>query len=195
METHVACRRKEDDTARPENTAGYGVQVICSDCLNNTNTYSKNQECYSQNFRAEDHSHQQALSSTGSCRADLEDSGPENHQHYNGTVSSLEREGPMYPSNHDRMTPQTQKGPSLKHFDINGSHSQPMEISGPLGTFCPPSLEGSFHEPIKLTGLPQMSLDNKCEAKARQALPHNGHLPVLCDSIISESTPLRRASD
>lgn len=195
MENHMACRRKEDDTARPENAAGYGVQVICSDCLDNANTYSRDQEYYPQNFRPEDYSHQQALGSTGSCRADLEDSGPENHQHYNGTVSSLEREGPMYPSNHDRMTAQTQKGPSLKHFDINGSHSQPIETSGPLSTVCPPSLEDSFHEPIKLTGLPHTSLDNKCEAEARQALPPNGHLPMLCDSNISESIPLRRASD
>ncbi|MBN3311145.1 LRIG1 protein, partial [Amia calva] len=176
LETHVDFRsaqpsissqegsKGEDErevTIGLEKTVGYGVPVVCRDCLENDN-YSRNPEYVPQGLDSLGHSNIQH-----SMKTDIQ--------------------APVYPSNHDRMTS------SKRHSDKKDSSAKGTGTS-PQTSVCSPSVEKSFHKPIKLAALPQTSLENECGAEARQTLLPNGHLPRSCD-IINENTPLRRASD
>ncbi|XP_006630714.3 leucine-rich repeats and immunoglobulin-like domains protein 1 [Lepisosteus oculatus] len=167
---------------------GYGVPVVCTDCLENASN-SRDQEQVFQGFRTLGNA-QHTPRSTERGRLDVDNLGSSDTQHCNGTVNTVKRDGqaPVYPSNHDRIAS------SERHYDKQGSSSKDAGTSLPLGTVCPLSSEGSFHKPIKLVALPQTSMDNDCGAEVRQTLLPNGHLPRTRDAV-SENTPLRRASD
>ncbi|XP_036387599.1 leucine-rich repeats and immunoglobulin-like domains protein 1 isoform X2 [Megalops cyprinoides] len=170
---------------------GFDGAVVCTDCLESGNSYSKDPDYVPQGLRPTDLDYQQNHRSMEYSRPRGDDLGPANGPHCNGTPNGVKRDiqAPVFPSNHDRATS------PKKHCDRKGSSVKNTGTSLPLAAVCVPSLEESYHKPVKLPAPAPSVGDSDCVLDARQTLLSNGHPPRPCDSVAGECTPLRRASD
>ncbi|KAG7478043.1 hypothetical protein MATL_G00076210 [Megalops atlanticus] len=170
---------------------GFDGAVVCTDCLESGNSYSKDPDYVPQGLRPTDLDYQQNHRGMEYSRPRGDDLGPANGPHCNGTPNGVKRDiqAPVFPSNHDRATS------PKKHCDRKGSSVKNTGTSLPLASVCVPSSEESYHKPVKLPAPAPSVGDSDCVSDARRTLLSNGHPPRPCDSVAGECTPLRRASD
>ncbi|XP_048462371.1 leucine-rich repeats and immunoglobulin-like domains protein 1 [Rhincodon typus] len=113
------------------------------------------------------------------------DKGILNHYLCNGTSSGLrEKQGLVYPSNHDRMVSQAQNVTPVKIADTKGLSSQPVqycqEHHKPVQL---PLLETSRHQSVPLCDKPQTVLCSGAEGDIKQSLLLNGQLSQSSDMV------------
>uniref|UniRef100_A0A3Q4I218 Leucine-rich repeats and immunoglobulin-like domains 1 n=1 Tax=Neolamprologus brichardi TaxID=32507 RepID=A0A3Q4I218_NEOBR len=146
-------------------TTGFDSAVLCTDCMENGNSYSKDPDYllipppYSYCYPGEQHD-------TGSHTTPL----------CNGTPSRIRKnsEGSVFPKNHNT---------TLNQHDRKGT----------VISVTKTSQEDSFHKPVKLAGVTSHGhIDTDCEPELRQTLLSNGHALRASQN---ESASLRRASD
>ncbi|GAA6222311.1 leucine-rich repeats and immunoglobulin-like domains protein 1 [Lates japonicus] len=163
-------------------TTGFEGAVVCTDCMENSNSYSKDPDYLTHSF----------------CPA----GGSEYQQHsvpppYSHLYHPVEHHEPL-----SHATPLCNGTPNGIRKDIQGStfpknhntlqHDRKASRTGQTPA-CSPSQEESFHKPVKLTGVTGHGRSNTdCEPELRQTLLSNGHTLRASQN---ESTPLRRASD
>uniref|UniRef100_A0A8C2Z2L5 Leucine rich repeats and immunoglobulin like domains 1 n=1 Tax=Cyclopterus lumpus TaxID=8103 RepID=A0A8C2Z2L5_CYCLU len=159
---------------------GFDGAVVCTDCMENGSSYSKDSDYLTHGFGPAGGSEYQQYS--------LHDAGPHSTPHStplcNGTPNGIRKDvqGSACPKNHNTLQPNQQ--------DRNGKGIRVR--AGPTPA-CPPSLEDSFHKPVKLSGgSGRGGLDGDCESDLRQTLLSNGHTLRVSQN---ESAPLRRTSD
>uniref|UniRef100_UPI003AAC47EF leucine-rich repeats and immunoglobulin-like domains protein 1 n=1 Tax=Centroberyx gerrardi TaxID=166262 RepID=UPI003AAC47EF len=167
-------------------TTGFDGAVVCTDCMENSNNYSKDPDYLSHGFGPavglEYQQHSIPEPHPYSHPGDHRDAGPHTAPLCNGTPNGIRRDfqGSTFPNNHDTS--------QQNHHDRKGLS---VNRTGQT-TVCSPSQEESFHKPVKLAGVTRHGLDNDCEPELRQTLLSNGHTLRASQN---ESTPLRRASD
>uniref|UniRef100_A0A672GUC3 Ig-like domain-containing protein n=1 Tax=Salarias fasciatus TaxID=181472 RepID=A0A672GUC3_SALFA len=150
--------------------AGFDGAVVCSDCMDNGSSYSKDHDYLSHGFGpagGPEYQQHDVPPPYSHCHpGGPYDTGPL----CGGTPNGIRRDAPgsMHPKNHNTT--------QLSQHDRTGEPSAP-----------PP--EDSFHKPVKLGGV---RLDTDCDSELRQTLLSNGHALRASQS---ESAPLRRASD
>ncbi|KAL7408077.1 hypothetical protein ABVT39_017754 [Epinephelus coioides] len=165
-------------------TAGFDGAVVCTDCMENGSSYSKDSDYlthgfghtggieYQQHSLPPPHSH---------CHpGELHDAGPHSTPLCNGTPNGIRKDlqGSTFPKNHNTL-------------QLN-QHDRKVSRAGQTPA-CSPSQEDSFHKPVKLAGVTSRGrLDSDCEPELRQTLLSNGHTLRASQN---ESAPLRRASD
>uniref|UniRef100_A0AAX7UFK4 Ig-like domain-containing protein n=1 Tax=Astatotilapia calliptera TaxID=8154 RepID=A0AAX7UFK4_ASTCA len=146
-------------------TTGFDSTVLCTDCMENGNSYSKDPNYllipppYSYCYPGEQHD-------TGSHTTPL----------CNGTPSRIRKnsEGSVFPKNHNT---------TLNQHDRKGT----------VISVTKTSQEDSFHKPVKLASVTSHGhIDTDCEPELRQTLLSNGHALRASQN---ESASLRRASD
>ncbi|KAM3621100.1 uncharacterized protein V6R79_006094 [Siganus canaliculatus] len=155
---------------------GFDGAVVCSDCMENSSSYSKDPDYLSHGFSpAGDTEYQQhpAPPPYSHCLRGLQqDTGPHLTPLYNGTPNGIQKDMQEFPKNHDTLH--------------RSQHDREGSIAGQ-------TQEDSFHKPVKLAGgMSRGHLDSDCEAELRQTLLSNGHALRASQN---ENTPLRRASD
>ncbi|XP_030632873.1 LOW QUALITY PROTEIN: leucine-rich repeats and immunoglobulin-like domains protein 1 [Chanos chanos] len=162
---------------------GFDRPGVCSDCLENGNSYSKHSAYIPQGLSSSGLEYQQTHQPATFTAPPAGETILHPTPHCNGTPNGVRREGqaPMFPSNHDRAASQK------KQNDRKGSSANRMGTSA-----CPPSYEEVYHGPVKVTPLTPHCVDNDCSLELTQTLLSNGHAqrPSQC-----ESASLRRASD
>ncbi|XP_056247183.1 leucine-rich repeats and immunoglobulin-like domains protein 1 [Seriola aureovittata] len=165
-------------------TAGYDGAVVCTDCMENSSSYSKDPDYLTHSFgpvggmEYQQHSvpppyshfhpgehHEPASHTTLLC---------------NGTPNGIRKDiqGSTFPKNHNTL---------------QGNQQDRKASRAGQTLACSPAQEESFHKPVKLAGVTSHGLsDTDCEPELRQTLLSNGHTLRASQN---ESTPLRRASD
>ncbi|XP_059184547.1 LOW QUALITY PROTEIN: leucine-rich repeats and immunoglobulin-like domains protein 1 [Centropristis striata] len=164
-------------------TTGFDGAVVCSDCMENGSSYSKDSDYlthgfshtgghmeYQQNSIPPPYSH---------CYpGELHDAGQHSAPLCNGTPNGIRKDiqGSTFPKNHNTL--------HLNQHDRKASRAPA----------CSPSQDESFHKPVKLASVTSHHgrLDSDCEPELRQTLLSNGHALRASQN---ESAPLRRASD
>ncbi|XP_067854963.1 leucine-rich repeats and immunoglobulin-like domains protein 1 isoform X2 [Heptranchias perlo] len=163
------CKHAAGGRLCSEKIGSFGVPaMVCVDRFD-ANIYSKEVEC-SKPYRSLDHPYEEQ-----SIEQNRIDGGILNHFPCNGTSSSMrERQGLVYPSNHDRMTSQPQNLTPEMFADKKGLFSQPMQLSQEL------------HNPVQPPSLcekPQTLLCSDTEVDVKQTLLLNGQLAQSCDFV------------
>ncbi|KAL4655929.1 leucine-rich repeats and immunoglobulin-like domains protein 1 [Arapaima gigas] len=179
----VCIRVESSGRSHPNGHVAFDGAIICTDLLENVNTYTKDPNYVPQGLQPTDIEYLQNHHGAECSQAQAEEL-----QRCNGSPG-LKREVQtlVFPSNHDRMT-------SLKkQSDRKGSPVKNSGASVPLTAVSAPSIEESFHKMVKMAAGPSQPPDTDMDT--RQALLSNGHPPRSCDTPETESTPLRRASD
>ncbi|XP_059505910.1 leucine-rich repeats and immunoglobulin-like domains protein 1 isoform X3 [Stegostoma tigrinum] len=163
------CKHLAGGTLGPEQTEQF----------DSTNVYSKERKWLNTN-KCVDHA-----SENRGTEWNRVDKGILNHYLCNGTSSGLrERQGLVYPSNHDRMVSQAQNVTPVKIADTKGSPSQPVQ-------FCQehhkpvqlPLLETSSHQSVLLCDKPRTVLCSGAEGDIKQSLLLNGQLSQSSDMV------------
>ncbi|CAN9512542.1 unnamed protein product [Ophioblennius macclurei] len=166
--------------------AGFDGAVVCTDCMENGSSYSKDHDYLSHGF--------------GGPAA----GGPEYQQHDVPPPYSHCHPGGPYDTGAPRTGPLCGGTPNGIRKDIQGSahpknhntiqlNQHDRKVGRTAPSSAPPPPEDSFHKPVKLGGVSlRGGLDSDCESELRQTLLSNGHALRASQS---ESTPLRRASD
>uniref|UniRef100_A0A667YCR5 Leucine rich repeats and immunoglobulin like domains 1 n=1 Tax=Myripristis murdjan TaxID=586833 RepID=A0A667YCR5_9TELE len=160
-------------------TTGFDGAVVCTDCMENGNNYSKDPDYLSHSFGPavglEYQQHSLPQPNSHPHLGEHLDTAPHTAPLCNGTPNGIQRDiqGSTFPNNHDTS--------QQSHRDRKGKMS-----------VCSPSQEDSFHKPVKLAGVTHHGLDSDCEPELRQTLLSNGHTLRASQN---ESAPLRRASD
>ncbi|XP_068449688.1 leucine-rich repeats and immunoglobulin-like domains protein 1 [Clinocottus analis] len=159
---------------------GFDGAVVCTDCLENGSSYSKDSDYLRHGFGPTGGSEYQQYSVPppySHCYpGELHDAGPHSTPSLcNGTPNGIRRDlqGSTLSKNHNTLQPNQQ--------------DKKVSSVGPTA-----SLEDSFHKPVKLSGGSGHGLDNDCESELRQTLLSNGHTHRVSPN---ESAPLRRTSD
>ncbi|CAL9705027.1 unnamed protein product [Knipowitschia caucasica] len=152
-------------------STGFDCAVMCSDCIENSTSYSKDSEYRSHEFRPMGGSeyHQQDTPPAYSLCAPLEQDRDLHKALCNGVPNGIPKDThntlpKQHTSIHDRKVDRTTQEEESLSQDI------------------------FFHKPVKLSHLQ----DSDCEPELRQTLLSNGH--ILRGSQ-SDSAPLGRASD
>ncbi|XP_058487122.1 leucine-rich repeats and immunoglobulin-like domains protein 1 [Solea solea] len=165
-------------------TAGYDGAVVCTDCLENGNNYTKDSDYLTHSYGPAGGSEYQQYSLpppySNYYQAEHRDAGSPAAPLCNGTPNGIRKDvqGSTFPKSHNTL--------QGNHHDRN------VRTAGQTPT-CPPLEEDSFHKPVKLpTATNHVHPDTDCEHELRQTLLSNGHAHRASDS---ESAPLRRASD
>lgn len=167
-------------------TTGFDGAIVCTDCMENGNNYSKDPDYLTHSFGPavglEYQQHSLPQPHPHSHTGDHRDTAPHTAPLCNGTPNGIRRDiqGSTFPNNHDTS--------QQNHWDRKGSS---VNRTGQM-TVCSPSQEESFHKPVKLAGVMHHGLDSDCEPELRQTLLSNGHTLRASQN---ESAPLRRASD
>ncbi|XP_036415525.1 leucine-rich repeats and immunoglobulin-like domains protein 1 [Colossoma macropomum] len=160
-----------------DSNGGFDVPVVCTDCMENSTTYSKTSDYHPQGIAppsGPEYQQAQHPSTFTSQRT--------GDAHCNGTPNGVRRDTqPIFPSNHDRSS-------HKKHSDRKGSSAKKT------GTASSPSADDGYHRPAKPTSLPSAHTDTECGSELTKTLLPNGHT-YTARPTQSESTPLRRASD
>lgn len=165
-------------------TTGFDGAVVCTDCMENGNSYSKDPDYlshgfgpaggmeYQQHFVPPPYSH---------CYpGEQHEAGSHITPLCNGTPNGIRKDvqGSTLPKNHNTIQP-NQNDRKVNRAGQTSANS--------------PSQEDSFHKPVKLAGVTSHGrLDTDCEPELRQTLLSNGHTLRASQN---ESAPLRRASD
>lgn len=165
-------------------TTGFDGAVVCTDCMENSNSYSKDPDYlshgfgpaggmeYQQHFVPPPYSH---------CYpGEQHEAGSHITPLCNGTPNGIRKDiqGSTLPKNHNTI--------QLNQHDRKVSRAGQTSASSP-------SQEDSFHKPVKLAGVTSHGrLNTDCEPELRQTLLSNGHTLRASQN---ESAPLRRASD
>ncbi|XP_069793213.1 leucine-rich repeats and immunoglobulin-like domains protein 1 isoform X2 [Narcine bancroftii] len=163
---YVGCKNTPGGRLCSENMGLFGVQSIV--CTDNASTCPKEHESSSP-CRNRDHSPDDVQEQNRINEGSL--------YQCNGISSGMkERQGPIYPSNHDRMTSQPQNLTSVKIGEKKGMSSQPVQLTQEL------------HNPVHLTSLetlgnsallcekPGALLHSDTEVDIKQTLLFNGQL-------------------
>ncbi|XP_028261221.1 leucine-rich repeats and immunoglobulin-like domains protein 1 [Parambassis ranga] len=155
---------------------GFDGAVMCTDCMENGNSYSKDPDYLSHTFGpgggAEYQQHLVPPPYSHYYPGEKHDAGSHTTPLCNGIRKDAQ--GSTFPNNHNTI------------HDRTASRAGQMPASSP-------SQEDSFHKPVKLSDVTSHGrLDIDCEPELRQTLLSNGHTLRASQS---ESAPLRRASD
>ncbi|XP_045931828.1 leucine-rich repeats and immunoglobulin-like domains protein 1 isoform X2 [Micropterus dolomieu] len=160
-------------------TAGFDGAVVCTDCMENGSSYSKDPDYLGHGFGPTggmEYQQHVAPPPYSHCYPGEQHSTPL----CNGTPNGMRKDiqGSTLPKNHDTL--------QLNLHDRKASRAgQAPALS--------PSQEDSFHKPVKLDAVTSHGgLDSDCEPELRQTLLSNGHTLRASQN---ESAPLRRASD
>ncbi|XP_051873885.1 leucine-rich repeats and immunoglobulin-like domains protein 1 isoform X2 [Pristis pectinata] len=147
-------------------------KIVCMEQFDNASIYPKELEA-SSSYRSMDHSPEEDAKVQNRING-----GILNHYPCNGTSSSMkEREGPVYPSNHDRMTSQPQTLAAVKIVDKKDTSSQPVQLTQELhNPVHLPSLEASGNSAL-LCEKPRTLLHSNTEVDIKQTLLLNGQFP------------------
>uniref|UniRef100_A0A8C7MDX1 Leucine rich repeats and immunoglobulin like domains 1 n=1 Tax=Oncorhynchus kisutch TaxID=8019 RepID=A0A8C7MDX1_ONCKI len=181
-ERQDVCIRVEASIGPPLNghidNTGYNGAVVCTECMENGNSYSKTDLDYLTQglgpvgLEYQQHPHPMDYSVPVPLGVDT---GPLS----NGTPNGVRRD-----SSPPEFTSQR------NHHNRKGSS---VNRTGHTTLVCSPSQEEAFHKPVKLATVRcQDTLDTDREPELRQTLLSNGHTPRASQS---DSTPLRSASD
>ncbi|XP_076012898.1 leucine-rich repeats and immunoglobulin-like domains protein 1 [Genypterus blacodes] len=162
---------------------GFDGAIVCTDCLENGNSYSKDPDYLAHGFgpavgvEYQQHCVPQPFSRPHP--GEQHDAGRHTTPLCNGTPNGIRKDmqGSTFPNSHN--TQHDRRGSS-----VNRNKGQTVA--------CSPSQDESFHKPVKLSGVTSSGLDSDCEPELRQALLSNGHALRASQC---ESAPLRRASD
>uniref|UniRef100_A0A8C8JDZ4 Ig-like domain-containing protein n=1 Tax=Oncorhynchus tshawytscha TaxID=74940 RepID=A0A8C8JDZ4_ONCTS len=181
-ERQDVCIRVEASIGPPLNghidNTGYNGAVVCTECMQNGNSYSKTDFDYLT----------QGLGPVG-----LEYQQPPHHMDYSVPVPLGVDTGPLSngtPNGVRRDSSPPEFTSQRNHHNIKGSS---VNRTGHTTLVCSPSQEEAFHKPVKLAPVRrQDTLDTDREPELRQTLLSNGHTPRASQS---DSTPLRSASD
>nr|XP_020448576.1 leucine-rich repeats and immunoglobulin-like domains protein 1 isoform X2 [Monopterus albus]XP_020448577.1 leucine-rich repeats and immunoglobulin-like domains protein 1 isoform X3 [Monopterus albus] len=167
-------------------TTGFDGAVVCTDCMENDNSYSRDPDYLTHGFGP-----------TGGMDYQQHSVPPPHSHHYhhpgeqhsagshttllcNGTPNRIQKDiqGSAHPRNHNTL--------QLNQHNRKVSRADQTQASSP-------SQQESFHKPVKLVGVMSHSCrDSDCEPELRQTLLSNGHTLRASQN---ESAPLRRASD
>ncbi|XP_016299217.1 leucine-rich repeats and immunoglobulin-like domains protein 1 [Sinocyclocheilus anshuiensis] len=153
---------------------GYDGPVVCTDCSENGTSYSKHCNYLPHGIAPPSGLEYQQTHQTSTFTSH------NNEPHCNGTPNGVRKDSqtPIFPTNHDRVTgsPSSHQYSDRKGLLVNR-------------TDTPPSLEESYHRPVKL-------LPGDCDigSELKQNLLPNGHAHTA-DATLSESESFRRASD
>uniref|UniRef100_A0A673ZAW1 Leucine rich repeats and immunoglobulin like domains 1 n=1 Tax=Salmo trutta TaxID=8032 RepID=A0A673ZAW1_SALTR len=159
---------------------GYNGAVVCTECMENGNSYSKTDFDYLTqglgpvDLEYQQHPHPHHMDYSVPVPLGV-DTGPL----CNGTPNGVRRDAspPEFPSQRN-------------HHNRKGSS---VNRTGHTTLLCSPSQEEAFHKPVKLAPVRRHdTLDTDREPELRQTLLSNGHTPRASQS---DSTPLRSASD
>ncbi|XP_031710643.1 leucine-rich repeats and immunoglobulin-like domains protein 1 [Anarrhichthys ocellatus] len=164
---------------------GFDGAVACTDCMESGSSYSKDSDYLTHGFGPPGGSEYQQYSVPppySHCYpGELHDAGPHSGPLCNGTPNGIRKDiqGSTFPKNHNTL--------QLNQQDKKVSRAGQTPA-------CAPSLEDSFHKPVKLPGVTSRGgvLDSDCESELRQTLLSNGHTLRVSQN---DSAPLRRTSD
>lgn len=155
---------------------GFDCAVVCSDCMENRNSYSKDPDYLSHEFRpvaGTEYQRQDSEPPAYSHCNTLEQQDTELHKAHlcNGTSNGFQKDvqGDTFPNKHNMLHPD-------------------RKVGSPGQGDSPSCQAESFHKPVKLSS----RHDTDCEPELRQTLLSNGHTLRASQN---ESAPLRRASD
>ncbi|AWP03245.1 putative leucine-rich repeats and immunoglobulin-like domains protein 1 [Scophthalmus maximus] len=164
-------------------TADFDGAVVCTDCMENGNSYSKDPDylthCYGPAGGVDYQQHAVPPPYSHFYPAEHRDAVSHAAPLCNGTPNGIRKDaqGSTLPKNHD-----------TNQHDRKGRDSRAGQTPARS-----PSQEESFHKPVKLAGaMSRGRPDSDCEPELRQTLLSNGHALRASQS---ESAPLRRASD
>ncbi|KAK2862453.1 hypothetical protein Q5P01_001986 [Channa striata] len=165
-------------------TTGFDGAVVCTDCMENSNCYSRDPDYLTHAFGpaggTEYQKHSVPPPHSHYHLREQHDPGPHPTPLCNGTPNGTRKDvcESTQPKNHITLPPNQQnRTVSRTGQTLAGSLSQ----------------EESFHKPVKLMGVTSHSCrDSDYEPELRQTLLSNGH---TLRSSQHESAPLRRASD
>ncbi|KAK7916746.1 hypothetical protein WMY93_012507 [Mugilogobius chulae] len=158
-------------------STGFDCAMMCSDCIENSNTYSKDSNYLSHDFRpvagSSEYQRQESDPPAYSFCTTVEQPDRETHKALlcNGTPNGIRK---------DALEPCPKKHNLIQH------DRQVMDKAPQEEDFL--SQDNSFHKPVKLSNQP----DSDCELELRQTLLSNGHIVRASQN---ETGPLRRASD
>uniref|UniRef100_A0A8C9XTL9 Leucine rich repeats and immunoglobulin like domains 1 n=1 Tax=Sander lucioperca TaxID=283035 RepID=A0A8C9XTL9_SANLU len=174
-ERQDVCIRVEAGGGPQPNGHIVDTTVVCTDCMENGSSYSKDSDYLTHGFGhagcMEYQQHSVPPPYSHCHPGELHDAGPHSTPFCNGTST--------FPKNHNTL--------QLDQHDRTG------KVRGGQTPVCSPSQEDSFHKPVKLAGVTGNSrLESDCETELRQTLLSNGHTLRASQN---ESAPLRRASD
>ncbi|KAM3877607.1 leucine-rich repeats and immunoglobulin-like domains protein 1 [Diretmus argenteus] len=163
-------------------TTGFDGALVCTDCMENGNNYSKDSDYLTHSFGPAVGLEYQQHSLPHPHPGDHYDAETHVAPLCNGTPNGIRRDiqASTFPNNHDTSQ---QNNHDRKGSSVNRTGQTIV---------CSPSQEESFHKPVKLAGVTRHCLDNDCESELRQTLLSNGHTLRASQN---ESAPLRRASD
>ncbi|XP_070967521.1 leucine-rich repeats and immunoglobulin-like domains protein 1 isoform X2 [Oncorhynchus clarkii lewisi] len=151
---------------------GYGEAVVCTECMENGNSYSKSDSDYlPQGLGPVGLEYQQHLHHMDYSIPLGVDTGPYTASLCNGTSNGVRRDAqpPAFPSNHNVLS-------SQRNHDDRKDTS--VNRTGQTTLVCSLSQEEAFHKPVKLCPVTsQYTLDTDCEPELRQTLLSNGHTP------------------
>ncbi|XP_054472125.1 leucine-rich repeats and immunoglobulin-like domains protein 1 [Anoplopoma fimbria] len=163
---------------------GFDGAVVCTDCMENGSSYSKDSDYLAHGFGHNGGREYQQYSVPppySHCYpGELHEAGSHSAPLCNGTPNGIRRDiqGSTFPKKHDTL--------QLNQHDKKASRAGQTPS-------CSTSQEDSFHKPVKLTDVPSHGgLDSDCESELRQTLLSNGHTLRASQN---ESAPLRRTSD
>uniref|UniRef100_A0A4W5QLL6 Leucine rich repeats and immunoglobulin like domains 1 n=1 Tax=Hucho hucho TaxID=62062 RepID=A0A4W5QLL6_9TELE len=171
-ERQDVCVRVEASGEPQPNThidTGYGEAVVCTECMENGNSYSKSDSDYLPQglgpvgLEYQQHLHHMDYSVPVPLGVDT---GPYTASLCNGTSNGVRRDAqpPAFPRNHNVLSSQR------NYNDRKGS-----DLSIPH--LCSLSKK-VFHKPVKLGPVTsQYTLDTDCEPELRPTLLSNGHAP------------------
>lgn len=156
-------------------TTGFDCAAMCSDCIENSNSYSKDPDYLSHEFRpGADLEYQQKESEPPaySLCTPVEQQDRELHKALlcNGTPNGIRKDA---------------QDPFLKKHNMI---QEDTKVGRAAQEDSPLSQEVFFHKPVKLSN----HQDTNCDNELRQTLLSNGHVLRVSQN---ESAPLRRASD
>ncbi|KAJ0023391.1 hypothetical protein NQD34_003290 [Periophthalmus magnuspinnatus] len=156
-------------------STGFDCAVMCSDCIENSNSYSKDPDYLSHEFRPVaglEYQQQDSEPPAYSLCTTVEQPDRELHKALlcNGTPNGIRK---------DVQDPFPKKHNLIQHD---------RKVDRAAQEDCSLSQDNSFHKPVKLSN----HQDTDCEPDLRQTLLSNGHILRASQN---ESAPLRRASD
>nr|XP_046240512.1 leucine-rich repeats and immunoglobulin-like domains protein 1 [Scatophagus argus] len=159
---------------------GFDGAVVCTDCMENSSSYSKDPDYLTHGFGPaggmEYQQHSAPPPYSHRHQGEQHDARPHSPSLCNGTPNGIRKDVQEFPKNHNTLQ--------------QNQHERKASRAGQTPAFSP-SQEDSFHKPVKLTS--RGCLDSDCEPELRQTLLPNGHHTLRASQ--NESTPQRRASD
>ncbi|XP_034023058.1 leucine-rich repeats and immunoglobulin-like domains protein 1 [Thalassophryne amazonica] len=160
---------------------GFDGAVVCTDCMENSNNYSKDPDYITHSFGpvggTEYQQHAHVRLHAHYHPEEQHNAGPHSALLHNGTPNGIRKDvqRATFLKNHNTLQ-QSQHTEDRKGSSVNR-----------VGQMSPPSQDESFHKPVKLS-----HADTDCEPELSQTLLSNGHTLRPSND---ENTPLRRASD